>query len=295
MLEVVTADASGGGDDEVERGEPDVDGAVDEWDDSADGSDAESDHSAQQRRDRLFDAASAQGAIADNGTGSEFDARQKEAGDQVEAQKVGGFGVPWRAPGPPKLCINECGRAANTQRAYHEPGICCVKCEVTGTAEHAGHCNRFNGMDDDQDDEANDRGDDETDRTLFIPPPQHNTPPPGFADDSRGRGGTNGGDEPDDPPAAWAGGTPPRRTQFPSSTKATLDEEPSASGEGGRRPQLNLRPHHRSRISHPHRGWRSSVRTALFLLNSWMRADHRPSSVGSRRRRAPELVLPALR
>ena len=116
-------------------------------------------------------------------------------------------------------------------------------------------------MDDDQDDEAHDQGDDETDRTLFIPPPQHNIPPPGFAGGSRDRGGANGGNElgahvdspvdsksdlvglsqpgaswaeprPDDPPAAWAGGTPPRRTHSPSSTKATLDEEPSASGEG---------------------------------------------------------------
>ena len=165
--------------------------------------------------------------------------------------------MPFRAPGPPKLCRNECGRACNVQHSYRESGVCCVRCKLTGTAEHSEKCGtgtteHSDMPNSDRHDDGQD--DDETDTTLFIPHPpqldipppgfaggsrdyggaQLNTPPPGFAGGSRDHGGVRGGfqldahDEPtpDDPPAAWAGGTPPRRTHV------TRDADPSASGEG---------------------------------------------------------------
>ena len=81
-------------------------GAVGELDGSADGSDAESGHSAQQRRARLFEAASTLDAAVDN-------AGAFGGPHQAAVGSVGAFGVPFRAPGPPKLCRDACGRACN--------------------------------------------------------------------------------------------------------------------------------------------------------------------------------------
>ena len=92
-----------------------------------------------------------------------------------------GFGSPWQAPGPPKICRMRCGRAAYVQTRFREAGICCIACVHSGGFEHSEYCCRADGIDPEPDEHDNDATDDDSSNG----PPT--TPPPGFAGGSRDR------------------------------------------------------------------------------------------------------------
>ena len=57
---------------------------------------------------------------------------------------VVGFGLPWQAPAPPKLCCMGCGRAAYSQTDFRTPAPCCAMCYHNNG--HTEQCDRANGV-----------------------------------------------------------------------------------------------------------------------------------------------------
>ena len=80
----------------------------------------------------------------------------------VPESSLGAFGVPWRTPGPPKVCLMNCGREANVQHNVREPSICCMACVHSDGAAHSQMCDERMG----------------NWRRLDTPPPPPPPPPP---------------------------------------------------------------------------------------------------------------------
>ena len=138
LAEIVVADHGYAADDEVAAAGV-ADGVADQ---AVDAGSSDARKVARESRRPALAAAAPAGSVKLSERAAQGTARACGS----KAADLGGFGKPFRMPGPPVVCrTTGCGRSGRNQSNRHDTA-CCVLCTMSGGAEHTEECDGRSGV-----------------------------------------------------------------------------------------------------------------------------------------------------